>query len=66
MAFAANPGCLPSDAIGKRVRVMLANGTIGAEDPRSDTPPGWPADGPNGCRWSITGHPFDIGGYEVL
>lgn len=58
-----NPGHLPAHATGKRVRVRLANGSIGAEDPRSDTPPGWPA---NSCRWSITGHPFDIAEYEVL
>lgn len=51
-----NPGHLPEDAIGKRVRVRLVNGET--HD--------WPADGKGGCSWKITGHPFDIASYEVL
>lgn len=61
-----NPGHLPDDAIGKRVRVILTNGRPGDEDGRSDTPPGWSADGKGGCSWAITGHDFDIAFYEVL
>ncbi len=52
-----NPGRLPADAIGTRVRVTL----------RNDRPAGpWPADGAQGCRWARTGHPFDIDFYEVV
>jgi hypothetical protein len=51
-----NPGYLPEDAIGKRVRVRLVNGQ------QHD----WPADGNGGCSWAITAHPFDIAEYEVL
>ena len=53
-----NPGHLPRDAEGKSVRVVLANGH------RSATP--WPADGRHACRWTRTGHPFDIELYEVI
>tara|TARA_R110000868_G_scaffold111222_5_gene300440 strand:- start:350 stop:520 length:171 start_codon:yes stop_codon:yes gene_type:complete len=52
-----NPGYCPSEAIGKRVRVWLANGWNAAS---------WPADGRAGCRWSVTGCPFDIAFYEVM
>lgn len=52
-----NYGHLPGDAIGRRVRVKLANGRV------CD---GWPADGKGGCRWTLTGHPFDIAEYEVI
>lgn len=52
-----NPGHLPPEAVGKRVNVRLANGAVGRD---------WPADGKGGCRWSITGHPFDIAEFEVL
>lgn len=51
-----NPGHLPEEAIGKRVRVRLVNGE------QHD----WPADGKGGCSWAITGHPFDIAEFEVL
>ncbi|MEP9402063.1 hypothetical protein [Sphingomonas sp. VNH70] len=61
-----NPGHLPQDAIGKRVRVLLANGREGSTDPNPMTPSGWAADGKNGCRWSLTGSPFDIAEYEVI
>lgn len=55
-----NPGYCPSAAIGKRVCGTLANGgSFGA-------PGGWPADGKAGCRWTRTGHPFDIEKYEVV
>lgn len=52
-----NPGHLPPEAAGRRVRVTLRNGQRPA-DP-------WPADGRLGCRWTLTGHPFDIAAYEV-
>ena len=55
--FRPNPGHLPDDAVGRRVRVRLRNGTVSNE---------WPADGRGGCRWTRTGDPFDIDGYEVL
>lgn len=61
-----NPGHPPREATGKRVCVMLANGRAGACDPNPMSPPGWAADGQGGCRWSLTGHPFDIAEYEVI
>ncbi|HEX8300391.1 hypothetical protein [Sphingomonas sp.] len=61
-----NPGQLPPEAIGKRVRVRLAHGGFGKSDPNPMSPPGWPADGRFGARWSRTGSPFDIAEYEVI
>lgn len=61
-----NLGHCPPEAEGKRVRVLLANGRIGATDDNAMSPPGWAADGRGGCRWSLTGSPFDIAQYEVL
>jgi len=61
-----NPGHLPSEAIGKRVRVRLAHGGIGACDGNPMSPPGWAADGRGGCRWSIVGLPHDIAEFEVI
>lgn len=61
-----NPGYCPDSAIGKRVRVRLAHGGIGATDDGTTTAPGWAADGRSGCRWSITGDRFDIAAYEVV
>ena len=61
-----NPGHLPARAIGKRVRVLLANGRIGSTDDNPMSPPGWAADGRGGCRWTITGSPFDIKNFEVI
>ncbi|WP_242415059.1 hypothetical protein [Sphingomonas panni] len=52
-----NRGRLPTDAIGARVRGTLRNG-------RAFGP--WAADGPNGCRWTLMDHPFDIDFYEVV
>jgi hypothetical protein len=62
----SNPGFCPEEARGKRVWARLAHGGIGAADNRSDTPPGWAADGRNGCRWVKVGGPFDIEEYEVI
>jgi len=63
----ANPGFFPEVAKGKRVIVKLANGKVcGREPVTSTTPPGWAADGKQGCRWTITGHPFDIANYQVI
>jgi hypothetical protein len=53
-----NDGRMPSIAAGKRVRVRLRNGMC--------PPESWAADGKLGCRWSLTGHPFDILEFEVL
>lgn len=62
-----NPGHCPDDAIGKRVIVKLANGLIQGKEPVSSTAPrGWAADGRWGCRWTRTGHPYDIAEYEVI
>jgi hypothetical protein len=62
-----NPGHLPAEAQGKRVRVRLADGSLAGVEPVSTvSPAGWAADGRNGCRWSRTGSPFDIDAYEVL
>jgi len=55
-----NPGHIPAEAKGKRVRVNLVRDTPG-------TPPrDWPADGQGGCRWSETDFDFDIANYEVI
>lgn len=62
----SNPGYLPSEAIGKRVRVKLEHGGEGATDPNPMSPPGWAADGKGGCNWRRSGHPFDIAEYEVI
>ncbi len=51
-----NPGHLPPEAAGKRVRVVLRYGGVRQ----------WPADGRGGCRWTLTGSPFDILHYEVI
>lgn len=61
-----NPGHLPPAAIGKRVRVRLAHGGLGACDENPTSPPGWAADGRGGCRWEITGDRFDIAEFEVI
>ena len=53
-----NPGHLPHEAEGKRVRVGLANGHRPSEP--------WAADGRGACRWTLTGSPFDIEFYEVV
>lgn len=55
-----NPGHLPAEAQGKRVRVVLANGA------RAGGAAGWPADGKGACRWDRSGSPFDIDFYEVI
>ena len=62
----ANPGYCPDEARGKRVQVTLANGMAGTTDGNPMSPLGWPADGRNGCRWTLTGFPFDIKDYEVI
>lgn len=67
--FKSNSGKCPPSAFGKRVRVILRHN--GAEPTyanvtRPDLPPGWAADGRNGCRWSLIGSPFDIVGFRVL
>lgn len=59
-----NPGHCPEEAIGKRVRVRLADGEIAKDVPGA--PPGWAADGRNGCTWLRRQFPFDIAEYEVI
>jgi hypothetical protein len=66
MRWKPNPGHCPEEAVGKRVRVKLANGRIGKTDDNPMTPDGWAADGKGGCNWRITGSPFDIANYVVL
>lgn len=64
-----NKGRCPRDLVGtsKRVVVELANGTVCGKDAVSTaTPPGWPADGKGACRWSLTGHDFDIARFYVI
>jgi len=66
MAWLPNPGHLPTEAIGKRVRVRFPDGREGRCDDNPMSPPGWAADGRGGCRWSLTGRPHDIAEYEVI
>lgn len=51
-----NPGHLPSEAIGKRVRVELVRGSSFEA----------PAEGRNAPIWTLRGSPFDIARYEVI
>jgi hypothetical protein len=52
---------------GKRVAVTLRNGSIAGESPvPSGSPAGWAADGNGACRWTLTGHRFDIIRYRIL
>lgn len=53
-----NPGHCPAEAAGKRVRVIMRDGSTSKGD--------WAADGRSGCRWSLTGCRFDIKEYEVV
>lgn len=63
-----NPGRLPDEADGYdegktyRVHVRLRNGYC--TDPVE--PQGWPASGRGACRWTLTGHPYDIIEWELL
>ena len=52
-----NPGFCPPMLRGRRVKVRLRNGRQPEES--------WAADGPHGCRWTLTGHPYDILEFEV-
>lgn len=67
-----NPGHLPEEAKGKRVRVVLVKDMVTMREPTYDdhwnpmSKPGWAADGKGGCRWTLTNHPFDIAFYEVI
>jgi hypothetical protein len=56
-----NPGYLPAEAQGKRVRVLLRRDV--------ETKPfsfEAPADGRGACSWAIKRTDFDIARYEVL
>lgn len=62
-----NHGTMPADAAGKRIRGVLRNGMrFGFEPIANAVPDGWAADGKLGCRWTLTGHPFDIAEFEVI
>jgi hypothetical protein len=62
----ANKGHLPPIAAGKRVIVRLRNGSVCGREPVGNAlPNGWAADGRFGCRWELTGSPFDIVGWEI-
>ena len=52
-----NEGKMPRGVKGKRVRVVLRNGMRPEES--------WPADGPTGCDWALTGSDWDIRKYEI-
>lgn len=61
--FRPNRGHCPSDLVGtdRRVEVILANGSVVDPTPIAQAVPGgWRADGRGGCRWTLTGSPFDI------
>lgn len=58
MAFQPNLGECPPHAKGRRVRVVLRSGRRPVES--------WPADGPQGCDWRLTGSDFDIAEFEVI
>lgn len=57
-----NEGFCPPEAAGRRVHVILRNGY----DSRKKEPAGWEAVGRGGCRWTLTGDPFDIAEYQVI
>jgi hypothetical protein len=55
-----NPGHLPHEAIGKRVRVRLAR------DPRGKVSFEAHADSRGAVTWELRGWRFDIAEYEVV
>lgn len=57
----ANPGFCPDAARGKRVHVILRNGTAS----KAKSPQGWAADGRSGCNWSLDAGPFTILKWEI-
>jgi hypothetical protein len=64
-----NKGELPRGARGKRVRVKLrwsGEEPFYNSDVTSAIPPGWPADGKGGCRWSLDGGDYDITHYVIM
>lgn len=62
-----NAGTCPARAMGKRVAVILRNGSVCGENPVANgSPAGWPADGKGACRWSLEGSDFDIVKYRIL
>lgn len=65
--FTRNPGYCPVDAEGKRVEVILRNGSHPSPDPIAQAVPGgWAASGKGRCRWTLIGSPFDILQYRVI
>lgn len=65
MAFRDNPGHQPRGTAGKRVRVILRGGCGSGLPERYRPPESWPADGRQGCRWTLNDDPFDILQFEV-
>lgn len=61
-----NDGKQPRGTRGKRVRVVLTNGIASVDSIAPGAAAGWAADGKGGCRWTLTGHPFDIAWFLVL
>lgn len=58
-----NPGHYPPEAIGKRVKVRLRDGTIQGDKPvNTDSKLGWAAETTD---WSLTDHPFDVVEWEL-
>jgi hypothetical protein len=59
-----NTGRQPERAKGRRIAVVLANGSAPPETPVTPvSPPGWAADS---TRWSLTGSAFDIAWYRII
>lgn len=58
-----NPGHCPPQATGKRVRVVLRNGTRHGHVPvNTDSKMGWAAETTN---WHLTGSMFDVVEWEL-
>lgn len=58
-----NPGRCPAEATGKRVRVILRNGTRHGDFPvNTDSKLGWAAETTN---WRLTGSAFDVLEWEL-
>lgn len=59
-----NLGRCPIEAAGKRIRVVLRNGTRHGDTPvNTDSKLGWAAET---TRWSLTGHAFDVVEWEPV
>lgn len=62
--WAGNHGTQPGRTKGKRIEVVLANGSRPSPDPVTPVSPGgWAADT---CRWTLTDDPFDIAWFKII